>query len=181
MKAKLLKIKDIKASANEGFTLIELLVVIGILAILMGIVLIAINPAHQFALSNNTARRNAIAQILSAVGQYEAENKGALPPGLSANMAAKHIQKDAGGLVVDLCGVLVAGSIGYLPALPSDPSDNSSSDIAQWKHGQDITGVVGSGTCGTYDSGFTVAVDAGSRVTIAAPWAEESAVITVTR
>lgn len=34
---------------NKGFTLIELLVVIGILAVLLAITLIAINPQRQFA------------------------------------------------------------------------------------------------------------------------------------
>jgi prepilin-type N-terminal cleavage/methylation domain-containing protein len=166
MKTRLLKIKDIKASSDKGFTLIELLVVIGILAILMGIVLIAINPAHQFSLANDTNRRNATAQILSAVGQYEAENKGTLPAGLSAGMAEKHIADTASG-GVDLCAVLVAGATQYIPALPVDPSKNTA-DIAA--------------PCpATYDTGYTVSVDAGGRVTILAPSTEVGAEIKVTR
>ena len=43
---------------KKGFTLIELLVVIGILAVLLTIVLIAINPGRQFAQANNTKRRS---------------------------------------------------------------------------------------------------------------------------
>src|SRR6266581_4163224 len=148
MKAKLIKIKDIKVSANEGFTLIELLVVIGILAILMGIVLIAINPAHQFALANDTNRRNAVAQILSGVGQYEAEHNGALPPSITGNAA----YNPATGLVdtaisdtgIDLCKDLVAASPQYLPALPEDPLNNK---------GADVTATGNPATCGAYDSG----------------------------
>ena len=66
----------------SGFTLIELLVVIGILGILLAIVLIAINPAAQFAQANNTARTNDVNTILNAVHQYAADHKGVLPAGI---------------------------------------------------------------------------------------------------
>ena len=59
-----------KFSTQKGFTLIELLVVIGILAILLAITLIAINPARQFGQANDTKRRSDATQILNAVGQY---------------------------------------------------------------------------------------------------------------
>src|SRR6476660_8622212 len=64
---------------TKGFTLIELLVVIGILAILLAITLIAINPARQFAQSNDTKRKSDVNAILNAIGQYSADNDGGLP------------------------------------------------------------------------------------------------------
>src|SRR6266700_4128441 len=69
----------------QGFTLIELLVVIGILAILLAITLIAINPARQFGLANDTKRRSDATELLNAIGQYAADpaNSGQLPPALS--------------------------------------------------------------------------------------------------
>src|SRR5436190_11148818 len=69
---------------RRGFTLIELLVVIGILAVLLAITLIAINPARQFAQSNNTKRASDVNAILNAVGEYAADNKGTLPAGIDA-------------------------------------------------------------------------------------------------
>ena len=68
---------------QKGFTLIELLVVIGILAVLLAITLIAINPARQFAQANNTKRRSDVNAILNAVNQYMADNKGSLPAGIT--------------------------------------------------------------------------------------------------
>src|SRR3989344_7162895 len=61
---------------REGFTLIEILVVIGIIAILATIVIIAINPARQFAQARNTQRTSNLNTILNAIGQNIADNKG---------------------------------------------------------------------------------------------------------
>src|SRR5476649_151127 len=92
---------------TKGFTLIELLVVIGILAILLAITLIAINPARQFGQANDTKRRSDANALLNAVGQYEASNTGNLPPevlALTASAAASEINS---ANFPNLCGQLV--------------------------------------------------------------------------
>lgn len=61
---------------KSGFTLIEILIVVGIIAILSGVVIIAINPAKQFAQARNTQRQAGVNAILNAVGQRIADNKG---------------------------------------------------------------------------------------------------------
>jgi prepilin-type N-terminal cleavage/methylation domain-containing protein len=144
--------KSIIKKSEQGFTLIELLVVIGILAILMGIVLIAINPAAQFAQANNTSRTNSVSQILNAIGQYEADNKGQLPSPLVVNMAAPIEIKN--GTTADICAAVMPA---YIASLPADPDiDNGGGK------GAPIT------SCTTYDTGFKAQVDANGRVTISA-------------
>jgi prepilin-type N-terminal cleavage/methylation domain-containing protein len=131
--------------STKGFTLIELLVVIGILAILLSIVLIAINPARQFGQANDTKRTSAVTQILNAVGAYAADNKGNLPTEITTT--AQEIS-NAGA---DLCSILVPD---YIPALPTDPSLNTD-DVAA--------------PCpATYSTGYTIIRDAQNRVTVSA-------------
>ena len=159
-------------SQPKGFTLIELLVVIGILAILLSIVLIAINPARQFAQANNTKRRSDTTAILNAISQYAADHKGALPPSLAAvaNDTTAAISDTNGALTAhaDLCTDVVT-TIQYIPALPSDPKAAN--------NGAQIT------VCSGYATGYTVAHDANNRVTVTAPLTEvpETTPITVTR
>ncbi|KKQ92744.1 MAG: hypothetical protein UU16_C0034G0004 [Candidatus Woesebacteria bacterium GW2011_GWA2_40_7] len=154
---------NIKKS-SKGFTLIELLVVIGILGILLAIVLIAINPARQFAQANNTARRSDVNSLLNAIHQFAADNKGKLP----ANMPAKGDPAENIGLTAaDICTDI---SPTYIAQLPTDPTLNTAAV-------SDCTAA--------YDTGYQVSVDASGRVTVGASSAEavggSTPVISVTR
>ena len=148
---------------QKGFTLIELLVVIGILAILLSITLIAINPAKQFSQANDTKRRSDVNAILNAVDQYAADHAGALPAGiLNTGTAPETTISDTG---TNICSALVTK---YLAQLPVDPLTNSGTAIA---------------TCsGTYNTNYQVVKSASdNRVTVSAPATENGAVISVTR
>ena len=109
------------ASRQAGFTLIELLVVIGILAVLLSVTLIAINPARQFSQANNTKRRSDVNAILNAVNQYMADTKGVVPAAITTT--AQPIANTG----ADICALLVPT---YIAALPSDPASNNGAAIA---------------------------------------------------
>jgi type IV pilus assembly protein PilA len=150
----------------KGFTLIELLVVIGILAVLLAITLIAINPGRQFAQANNTKRASDVNAILNAVHQYAVDNNGILPTGLSATTASTAIADELGGTGA-FCTDLVPT---YIAALPSDP--------------QALNGGANITTCsGDWDTGYMISV-ANGRVTVTADDTEippATADISVTR
>ncbi len=144
---------------KNGFTLIEVLVVIAILAILFSLVLIAINPARQFSQANNTKRHSDVNALLNAIHQYAADNRGALPTGITTSV--QNIK--TGG--ADICSAIVPT---YIAALPTDPT----------------TGTTFTNCSASYDTGYTVVLTAsgsGNRITVAAPAAELGQTISVSR
>jgi len=158
--------KKLSAKRESGFTLIELLVVIGILAVLLAIVLIAINPARQFAQANNTQRRSDVSAILNAIHQYAADNRGNLPTGMPADGASLDVSSATGsGVGAAFCNALVPT---YIAELPRDPSTGTYTD------------------CTTFDTQYVVTVSTASagstpRLTVSAPDRELGVTISVTR
>lgn len=155
-----------KSARQRGFTLIELLVVIGILAVLLAITLIAINPAKQFAQANNTQRSSDVNALLNSVHQYAVDLKGDISAlGIPDSVAGAAIIGDGTG-EVDLCALVPE----YLAALPVDPQSGSDPiDEAAC-------------TAGTYATAYTIVRSAThNRITVAAPDAELAATIQATR
>jgi prepilin-type N-terminal cleavage/methylation domain-containing protein len=214
-----------------GFTLIELLVVIGILAILLAITLIALNPTKHFEGARNAQRSSDVSAILDSIYEYESSHNGSMPPSVSGVTTAVALGGIAnqnptsttfstpnltftglsGNVItsgsVTVTGCANAGNNGTFPVTggtgttltvtnAAGVASDSTCVISGWTNRVNIcTDVVptylaalpmdpgaSSGTSCTapYNTGYTIASSNG-RFTIAAPAAEDSAVISVTR
>ena len=149
---------------KKGFTLIEILIVIGLIAVLAGVLIVALNPARQFSQARNAQRWNNIDTIISSIIANTTDNKGtftcaagAIPstPATGVDMAK------TGGYDIGSCLVPT-----FAASLPVDPNAAG----AHWKDTTD------------YDSGYNVYRDAASgRITVSAPGAELGETISMTR
>jgi prepilin-type N-terminal cleavage/methylation domain-containing protein len=150
-------IKDIfnKKPKAKGFTLIEILVVIGIIAILAAIVIIAINPARQFAQARNSQRQSNVESILNAVGQNIADNKGIFSCAAGVLPTTATMIESNGGY--DLRGCIVPT---YMAEIPVDPSTGTLAADAS-----------------SYNTGYTIMQSATTaRITVCAPGGLEAAI-----
>lgn len=147
---------------KQGFTLIEVLIAIGLVAILAGIVVIAVNPARQFALGRDTQRRSDVNAILNAIYQYATDNNGTLPASITAlavdtpTEICKSPPSTCTGLV-DLHTTLVGSNQTYLISIPNDPSGSDANSTE-----------------------YTISRNTNNRITVAAPF-DETSTISVTR
>lgn len=143
-----------KRLSQKGFTLIEVLLVVAIIAILAGIVILAINPNKQLGSSKDAQRRSDVTTILNAVYQYSLDT-GSLPAGITTTQT--EVCKTGGTCtgLIDL-GVLTLNEK-YLVAIPTDPTGSSANG-----------------------AGYEILKTANNRVTVVAPDAEQGTV-SVTR
>jgi prepilin-type N-terminal cleavage/methylation domain-containing protein len=163
-------------NTKKGFTLIEILIVIGIIAILATVVLIAINPARQFAQARNSQRVSNVNTLLNAIGQRIADNKGTFAGAVGSQTCPNITTSGTSPLTAGTAYAIYNGAVAspaptttpaldlscisptYVASFPSDPS-------------------IGVGTF----TGYLLVTDTTGRVTISAAASELGQQAAVTR
>ncbi|MEM5881784.1 MAG: prepilin-type N-terminal cleavage/methylation domain-containing protein [Candidatus Aenigmatarchaeota archaeon] len=137
---------------KKAFTLIEVLLVIGIIILLAGAIIVAVNPGRQFAKARNTQRKTDTTAILNAIVQNMVDNQGAWKCDAVPELpSSTTLIATPGG--VDLASCLVPT---YLPRMPLDPQ----------------RGTINT-TTGEYNTQYNIRYDpASGRLEVCAPYAE---------
>jgi prepilin-type N-terminal cleavage/methylation domain-containing protein len=145
---------------QKGFTLLEVLLVVAVIAILAGIVIVAINPGKNLGDSRNSQRSSDVSTIINAVYQYSIDNNGTLPAGIT-NTATEICYTGAASCtgLVDLTAITASGK--YVVSIPKDPQCPTA--------------------CDTDGAGYEISKDVNGRLTVSAPDAEQGKTITVTK
>lgn len=137
---------------KKGFTLIELLLTVALIGVLLGVIIVSVDPVEQFANARNRQREADTSSLVLAVERYIADNNGNLPGGIDGT--DKAICQST--CITNSTQVSLAVLQPYLPegVIPTDPSEE----------GETLTG-------------YTIRVTEGINVYVAAPNAENGETI----
>lgn len=148
---------NIKMHNKKGFTLLEILLVVASIAILAGIVIVAINPGKQLGDTRNSQRRADVNTILNAVYQYTIDNDGTIPSAITETVT------EVCATGAPSCTSLIDLSVlttdeKYLVTIPNEPQKTNANG-----------------------AGYNISKSANGRVTVEAQFEEQGATISVTR
>ena len=144
---------------KKAFTLLEILLVVAAIAILAGIVILAINPSKQLADTRNSQRRIDVNTILNAVYQYAIDNNGNLPATIAATTTYGICRTNPTATTTCTDLSVLTTDEKYLVSMPIDPL----------------------GAVNTDDINYRVIKTVNNRVTVWANAPEQGVTISVTR
>jgi len=161
-----------KISKNKGFTLLEILLVVGIIAILAGIVIIALNPSKQLKTVRDMQRKQAIGEINKALIQYFIANGRYPDMELAISTTIREICNTGsasatttsvtGETCVSINSVNLSQLVpDYLAAIPVDPSGYI---VA--------SGLINTAYAAVGGTGYAIAKNSNNNVYVSAPKAE---------
>jgi len=144
---------------KKAFTLLEILLAVAAIAILAGIVILAINPSKQLADTRNSQRRIDVNTILNAVYQYAIDNNGNLPATIAATTTYGICRTNPTATTTCTDLSVLTTDEKYLVSMPIDPL----------------------GAVNTDDINYRVIKTVNNRVTVWANAPEQGVTISVTR
>ncbi|MEE8131912.1 MAG: type II secretion system protein [Candidatus Paceibacterota bacterium] len=157
-----------KMYKNKGFTLLEILLVVAAIAILAGIVIVALNPTKQLGDTRNSQRRVDANTILNAVYQYSLDNNGNLPAAIDNVTGTSQVLGTAGSGLDSTCTAVTTVAAGV----------DLSGDLVPTY----VVGIVTDPSTGTAaNTDYYINKDANGRITVGACDPEQGATISITR
>lgn len=141
---------------QQGFTLLEILLVVAAIAILAGIVIVALNPAKQLGDTRNAQRWSDVNAILNAVHQYAIDNDGNLPTGIDSTTGSSQVLGTATTGADSTCtaDTTVAAALDletdlvptYIVGIPMDPTTGAAANTDYYIN-KDANGRITVGAC----------------------------------
>ncbi len=145
-----------KLHRQKGFTLLEILLVVAAIAILAGIVIVALNPNKQLGDTRNAQRRSDVNAILGSVYQYVIDNNGSLPSGLDSIEGSSQVLGTASSGLDSTCTAVTTVAAGldlsgvlaptYIVAIPIDPTSGTAANTDYYIN-KDVNGRITVGAC----------------------------------